>query len=70
MRTFLEERCVMAGEVTTAALREAYDAYCKEIGEKPLAASVLGKRLAKRGIRREQRPAGDRERMYHGVSLR
>jgi putative DNA primase/helicase len=67
---FLEERCVMAGEVTTSALREAYESYCNETGERPLTASVLGRRLAKRSIRRDQRSDGGRERIYRGVTLR
>jgi len=62
---FLAERCVMEGEVGPAELRLAYDAYCHEIGEKPLAANVLGKKLARRGIERHKR-AG----VYRGVHLR
>jgi putative DNA primase/helicase len=62
---FLAERCLMDGEIGPAELRLAYDAYCNEIGEKPLAANVLGKKLARRGIERHKR-AG----VYRGVSLR
>jgi putative DNA primase/helicase len=62
---FLEERCEPTGEIAVSALREAYEQYCKDIGEKPLGASALGKRLAKRGIRSEPRNAG---RFYVGVS--
>ena len=67
---FLAERCVTHGEVATADFREAYEQYCREVGEQPLGASVLGKRLAKRGIHRDQRSDGDRGRVYRGVSLR
>jgi putative DNA primase/helicase len=62
---FLAERCVMDGEIGPAELRLAYETYCNEIGEKPLAANVLGRKLARRGIRRHKR-AG----VYRGVSLR
>jgi putative DNA primase/helicase len=62
---FLDEACVLEGEIEPAKLREAYEDYCKEIGEKPLAASVLGKQLARRGITKDKR-AG----VYRGVSLR
>jgi putative DNA primase/helicase len=64
---FLEERCTTTGETPTAAFREAYESYCKQIGEKPLSASVLGRRLSKRGIRREETAEGY---FYRPVSLR
>jgi len=67
---FLEERCIMAGDTSTVALREAYEDYCRQIGEKPLAANVFGRRLAKRGIHRDRRTDGNRERIYRGLSLR
>jgi len=62
---FLEERCTMQGEVESVALREAYETYCKQIGETPLAANVLGKRLARRSIVKIKRSG-----VYRGVSLR
>ena len=58
------------GDVATDRLRAAYDDYCQRIGEKPLPAVTLGKRLAKRAIKKGRRPDGDRERIYSGVSLR
>jgi len=61
---FLEERCTMQGEVESVALREAYETYCKQIGETPLAANVLGKRLARRSIVKIKRSG-----VYRGVSL-
>jgi len=66
---FMAERCVMRGETPTRELREAYEAYCSDLGETPLGASVLGKRLSKRGVRRAHRDGG-REKVYEGVSLR
>jgi len=33
------------GETPTRELREAYEIYCSDLGEKPLAANVLGRRL-------------------------
>jgi putative DNA primase/helicase len=66
---FLAERCAMHGETPTRELREAYEAYCSDLGETPLGASVLGKRLSKRGVRRAHRDGG-REKVYEGVSLR
>ena len=67
---FLEERCVTAGETATDAFREAYESYYKDIGEKPLSASVLGRRVGKRGIRRERQSDGERQRIYRGVTLK
>jgi len=66
---FLDERCLMAGEIPTAELQDAYEQYCHDAGEKPLTARALGKRLTKRGVHREQRPDGDRTRIYRGVTL-
>jgi putative DNA primase/helicase len=62
---FINERCVLEGEVEPAPLRTAYEAFCTEIGEKSLSANILGKRLARRGIRR-----ATRNRSYQGISLR
>jgi putative DNA primase/helicase len=67
---FLLERCVTTGDVDATTFREAYAAYCQDVGERPLAANVLGKRLSKRGIRRERQTDGERRRIYRGVSLR
>lgn len=67
---FLGERCVTAGEVATDAFRQAYDTYCRDIGDKPLPTNVLGKRLGKRGIRRERKSDGDRQHIYRGVTLK
>jgi putative DNA primase/helicase len=66
---FLAERCAMTGETPTRELREAYEIYCSDLGEKPLAANVLGRRLSKRGVRRRSHD-GNREKVYQGVSLR
>jgi putative DNA primase/helicase len=63
---FLAERCQLGGEATAASLRDAYEDYCHDAGEKPLSANVLGRRLAKRGIRGVPRSSG---RVYSGVSL-
>jgi putative DNA primase/helicase len=62
---FLDERCNMQGDVEVVAFRSAYDTYCQEVGEKPLPANVLGKRLARREIQRHKRDG-----TYRGVSLR
>jgi putative DNA primase/helicase len=62
---FLSERCTLSGEVATADFRTGYENFCKDVGEKPLAANVLGKRLAKRGITRGGHGRG----FYLGVSL-
>ncbi|MCC6223447.1 MAG: hypothetical protein IT201_08160 [Thermoleophilia bacterium] len=64
---FLAERCELGHdhETTPADLRDAYERYCREIGERPPAASVLGKQLSRRGITR----AG-RSNNYRGVALK
>jgi putative DNA primase/helicase len=63
---FLAERCELHGDIEAATLRATYDAYCKEIGEKPMSASALGRRLSRRGIR-IGKPGGTR--MYHGIQV-
>jgi P4 family phage/plasmid primase-like protien len=63
--SFLAERCVPEGEIGSVALRTAYESFCEEIGEKPLAASVLGRKLKTKGITR-----GGAAKTYRGVSLR
>jgi hypothetical protein len=64
-RQFLAERCRFEGEAEASELREGYEAFCAESGERPLAANTLGKQLARRGIRR-----GGRANNYRGISLR
>ena len=62
---FLEERCELGdGEVDPADIRAAYEAFCADLGEKPLAANALGKQLARRGITRVKRAN-----VYRGVRL-
>ncbi|MEK6271386.1 MAG: phage/plasmid primase, P4 family [Actinomycetota bacterium] len=63
---FLADRCALDGEVPVPELRAAYDDYCKTEGERPLAANMLGRQLAARGIRR----GGKGDSLYRGVSLR
>jgi putative DNA primase/helicase len=65
--TFIAERCILEGEIEPAVLREVYDAFCTEIGERPVSASVLGKRLARRGIKRKD---GPQHGFYIGISLK
>jgi putative DNA primase/helicase len=63
---FLAERCEREGEVEAAELRRAFEEFCREVGEDPPTASVLGKELANRGVTR----GGKGRRIYRGVSLR
>jgi putative DNA primase/helicase len=65
--TFIAEQCVLEGQVEPAVLREAYGRFCAELGERPLAASVLGRRLARRGISRAVREGRS---VYTGIRLR
>jgi putative DNA primase/helicase len=62
---FLAGRCVMEGEAEPSELRDAYEAFCREVGEEPMPSHVLGRDLADRGIRRI-----GKGRRYRGVSLR
>ncbi len=64
---FLTERCHHHGVVSAADLRTAYEHWCGEIGERPLAANALGRRLARRGI--EARRATGGKRVYEGLCL-
>ena len=63
---FIADRCTLTGTVITADLRQAYETYCAETGEKPLAAGQLTRQLMKRRIE----PKPGRHRTYHGISLR
>jgi len=63
---FLAEQCELHGEVEAATLRAAYEAYCKDLGEKPLTASSLGKRLTRRGIKATK---SNNVRTYSGLRL-
>ena len=64
---FLTERCELGAghETAPADLRTAYETYRAELGEKPVTASVLGKQLSRRGIKR-----GGRNSVYRGLRLR
>jgi putative DNA primase/helicase len=64
---FIAEQCVLEGEIEPAELREAYERFCNGIGERPLSANVLGRRLAGHGIKRVTR---DRRSVYLGIRLR
>jgi putative DNA primase/helicase len=67
---FIDERCELGLtlEVEAATLREAYEAFCKGLGERPLAANALGRRLTRRGLRAHKGTAGAR--FYRGIGLR
>ena len=63
---FLAERCeVGEGETPKRELREAYEDFCRELGEQPLAASHLGRQLTARGIAAKDKP----RRVYADVRL-
>jgi len=64
---FLAERTRAGGEVVAAELRAAYESWCGEIGERPVAGSVLGRQLARRGITAVRRTGG--RRAYIGLTL-
>jgi putative DNA primase/helicase len=65
---FLAERCTLGAEETCEpnTLRAAFADYCESVGEKPVAATVLGKKLARRRIRKATRHS---QTVYLGVSL-
>lgn len=65
--SFIAERCTPEGQVPPSELRAAYEHFCTELGERPLAASVVGRRLSKRGIKRATREG---ESLYIGIGLR
>lgn len=64
--SFLADRCELDGETATATLREAFEAYCEELGEDPPNARILGRELATRGITR----GGAGRRFYQGVRVK
>lgn len=47
---FLEERCRPGGQTTAVDLRAAFDAYCRESGERTPTAADLGRQLSRRGV--------------------
>ncbi len=63
--SFIDQRCNLTGEIEPADLRSALDHYCQEMGERPPSASVLGRRLGTRGIKRSSGNHGP----YIGLSL-
>jgi putative DNA primase/helicase len=69
---FIEECCDLGDdyEIARLTLREEYEAYCRDVGARPLGASLLGRHLAERGIKKGQRPDGLRVRIYRGIRLR
>jgi putative DNA primase/helicase len=64
---FLDERCTPSGQVTASDLRDAYEQWCNELGERPLGASALSNRLGKRGIKAHKGAQG--RRFYRGINL-
>jgi putative DNA primase/helicase len=64
---FLDARCVLDGglEIKPVELQRAYEGYCSEVGERPVARSSLGKLLKRRGISKHKRSG-----MYRGVRLK
>lgn len=66
---FLAERCIVGSraEAEAGALREAFDAFCTELGERPMPGNLLGKQLVGRGFHAEKSTGG--RRMYRGVGL-
>lgn len=64
--SFLADRCELDGETPTATLREAFEAYCEEIGEDPPNARIIGRELATRGITR----GGAGRRFYQEVRVK
>jgi len=64
---FLADRMHPGGEIGAVELRGAYEQWCEENGERPLAGNALGRRLVHRGINAERRTAG--RRVYVGLSL-
>jgi putative DNA primase/helicase len=65
---FIDEHCTLDGEVLVATLRMVYDAYATDLGEKPLAANILSRRLSKRGITTRKTTGG--KRAYVGITLK
>jgi putative DNA primase/helicase len=63
---FLTDNCVHEGEVLAADFRDAFAHYCRDIGEREMAANVLGKQLAAKGIEERQTREG---RIYNGIRL-
>jgi putative DNA primase/helicase len=63
---FLEERTRKGGQVTSAELWAAYEAYCGETGEPPLSPKAVGNRLRKRGFTATR---SNSVRTYHGLRL-
>jgi putative DNA primase/helicase len=59
LKSFIESMCTLepAAWVTTGMLRTAYEAWCRENGERPVAGKAWGQRLRARGCHPEKRGA-------------
>jgi putative DNA primase/helicase len=68
---FIEDRCVVdAGlSVTAKALYEAYRAWCEACGERSVAQTAFGLRLAERGFASTRAGGRERTRMWRGIGL-
>lgn len=69
---FLADRCVVddAAHVTARSLREAYEAWCTEQGERPWTAHAVGRELSNRGFDTGTMGRGnDRVRTWLGLGL-
>jgi putative DNA primase/helicase len=63
---FLQERLQTGDRIETKRFRQLYESYCEETGEKPLAASTLGRELSRREVKR----GGTGRRYYLGLQER
>ena len=68
LRAFLEDCCALSPESWTKSseLRETYEAWCRETGEKALTGSTFAEGLARHGCKPERRHSG---RGWRGIDL-
>ena len=66
------KECVVASHnyIEKDVLLEAYCQYCKYKKEKPLGKNVFGQRLGILGYQTYRLPAGDRNYVWEGISLK
>jgi putative DNA primase/helicase len=69
LQPFFESVCVFGpnAEVEARALREAYEGWCRENGERPLSGRTVGQRLRERGCESQKRAGG--RRVWVGIGL-
>jgi putative DNA primase/helicase len=68
---FLEDQCVLepSGRASNRELRQAYEAWCKGTGERPMSQKAFARRLRERGCTDYRDTSRNRDRGWQGIRL-